>query len=78
LLVTNLELRLRSPFLPEILQWTVFADAGDVWNRGQSGSFQNFRLKVTPGVQLTALSPLGPVRLVVGYNPNSRPAGPIY
>ncbi len=78
LLVTNLELRLRSPFLPEILQWTVFADAGDVWNRGQSGSFQNFRLKVTPGIQLTALSPVGPVRLVVGYNPYSRPAGPIY
>jgi len=78
LLVTNLELRLRSPFLPDVLQWTVFADAGDVWNRGQLGSFQNFRLKVTPGIQLTALSPVGPVRLVVGYNPYSRPPGPIY
>ena len=78
LLVTNLELRLRSPFLPDVLQWTVFTDAGDVWNRGQAGSFQNFKLKVTPGVQLTALSPVGPVRLVVGYNPYSRPAGPIY
>ncbi|HYN83407.1 MAG TPA: BamA/TamA family outer membrane protein [Gemmatimonadaceae bacterium] len=78
LLVTNLELRLRSPFLPEVLQWTVFADAGDVWNRGQRGSFQNFSLKVTPGFQFTALSPVGPVRLVVGYNPYSRPPGPIY
>ena len=78
LLVSNLELRLRSPFLPDVLQWTVFTDAGDVWNRGQAGSFQNFSLKVTPGIQLTALSPVGPVRLVVGYNPYDRPAGPIY
>jgi outer membrane protein insertion porin family/translocation and assembly module TamA len=78
LLVSNLELRLRSPFLPDVLQWTLFTDAGDVWNRGNAGSFQNFSLKVTPGVQLTALSPVGPVRLVVGYNPYDRPAGPIY
>ena len=78
LLVTNLELRMPSPFLADILQWTIFTDAGDVWNRGQAGSFQNFHLKVTPGIQLTALSPVGPVRLVVGYNPYDRPAGPIY
>ncbi len=78
LLVSNLELRLPSPFLSDILQWTIFTDAGDVWNRGQAGSFQNFHLKVTPGIQLTALSPVGPVRLVVGYNPYDRPPGPIY
>ncbi len=78
LLVSNFELRLRSPFLPEVLQWTLFTDAGDVWNRGQLGNFQNFGLKVTPGIQLTALSPVGPVRLVVGYNPYNRPRGPIY
>ena len=78
LLVSNLELRLKSPFLPDVLQWTLFTDAGDVWNRGQQGSFQNFRIKVTPGIQLTALSPVGPVRLVMGYNPYDRPAGPIY
>jgi outer membrane protein insertion porin family/translocation and assembly module TamA len=77
LLVSNLELRLRSPFLPEVLQWTLFTDAGDVWNR-QTETFQNFRLKVTPGIQMTALTPVGPVRLVVGYNPYNRPPGPIY
>ena len=49
LLVSNLELRLRSPFLADVLQWTLFTDAGDVWNRGQLGGFQNFRIKVTPG-----------------------------
>jgi outer membrane protein insertion porin family/translocation and assembly module TamA len=78
LLVSNLELRLRSPFLPDVLQWTLFTDAGDVWNRGQTQTFQNFSLKVTPGIQMTALTPVGPVRLVVGYNPYNRPSGPIY
>ncbi len=77
MIVSNLELRLPSPFLPEVLQWTVFTDGGDVWNRGKT-SFQNFSFKVTPGLQLTAFSPVGPVRIVMGYNPYRRPAGPLY
>jgi outer membrane protein insertion porin family len=36
------------------------------------------KLKVTPGIQLTAFSPVGPVRLAIGYNPYQRPRGPIY
>ncbi|MGZ8831406.1 MAG: autotransporter assembly complex protein TamA, partial [Thermoanaerobaculia bacterium] len=75
LLVANLELRLRSPFLPDLLQWTVFTDAGEVWNRGSLGSL---KLKVTPGIQLTAFSPVGPIRAAIGYNPYARPAGPLY
>jgi outer membrane protein insertion porin family/translocation and assembly module TamA len=78
MVVSNLELRMPSPFLREFLQWTIFTDAGDVWNRGSSNSFQNFRVKVTPGVQLTAFSPVGPVRVVMGYNPYRRPSGPLY
>ncbi|MEO5904741.1 MAG: BamA/TamA family outer membrane protein, partial [Gemmatimonadaceae bacterium] len=78
MVVANLELRLPSPFLPDLLQWTVFTDGGDVWNRGQSNSFQNFAFKVTPGIQLTAFSPVGPVRIVIGYNPYRRPSGPLY
>ena len=35
-------------------------------------------LKVTPGVQVTAFSPVGPVRVSVGYNPYRRPPGPLY
>ncbi|HEU4747460.1 MAG TPA: BamA/TamA family outer membrane protein [Gemmatimonadaceae bacterium] len=75
LVVGNLELRLRSPVLRELLQWTVFTDAGEVWNRGSLGER---KLKVTPGIQLTAFSPVGPVRAAVGYNPYARPAGPLY
>src|SRR2546423_249042 len=77
LMVGNLELRLRSPFLPELLQWTLFTDAGEVWNRG-TRQLKEVKLKVTPGIQVTAFSPVGPVRLAVGYNPYHRPPGPIY
>ena len=78
LVVTNLELRTPSPFLPELLQLTLCTDAGEVWNRGRSDSFENFSIKVTPGFQITAFSPVGPVRFVIGYNPYNRPDGPIY
>lgn len=78
LAVGNIELRLRSPVLPDVLQFAVFADAGDVWNRGGASTFGGFNIKVTPGVQLAALTPVGPARVVVGYNPYRRPAGPIY
>jgi outer membrane protein assembly factor BamA len=77
LVVGNAELRLRSPFLPELLQLTIFTDAGEVWNRG-TPQVSSVRLKVTPGIQLTAFSPVGPVRLAVGYNPYQRPRGPLY
>src|SRR5205814_10410955 len=51
LVVGNVELRLRSPFRPELLQFTMFTDAGEVWNRGQS-QIKEVKLKVTPGIQL--------------------------
>jgi len=78
LLVGNIELRLRSPFLPDVLQWTAFTDAGSVWNRGGGSSLTRVRLKVTPGIQMTAFTPVGPVRAAVGYNPYRRPEGPLY
>ncbi len=77
LLVGNAELRLRMPFLSDLLQFTLFTDAGEVWNRG-TGQLKQVKLKVTPGIQLTAFSPVGPVRVAVGYNPYHRPPGPIY
>ncbi|HMI43294.1 MAG TPA: BamA/TamA family outer membrane protein, partial [Gemmatimonadaceae bacterium] len=78
LLVGNLELRLRSPVLPQLLQFTIFTDAGEVWNRGGGAQVKAVKLKVTPGVQVTAFSPVGPVRVAVGYNPYQRPKGPLY
>ena len=78
LVVGNVELRLRSPVLPDLLQITLFTDAGEVWNRGSTQALGGVRLKVTPGIQLTAFSPVGPVRAAIGYNPYRRPAGPLY
>jgi outer membrane protein insertion porin family/translocation and assembly module TamA len=77
LLVGNIELRLRSPVLPELLQFTLFTDAGEVWNRG-TPQVSSVRLKVTPGIQVTAFSPVGPVRVAIGYNSYQRPKGPLY
>jgi len=78
LIVGNLELRLRSPVAPELLQFTVFTDAGEVWNRGGGSTLNRVKLKVTPGIQITAFSPVGPVRAAIGYNPYRRPPGPLY
>jgi outer membrane protein insertion porin family/translocation and assembly module TamA len=77
LVVANAELRFRSPFLSDLLQFAVFGDAGEVWVSGTS-LFENFRLKFTPGVQVAALTPVGPIRVILGYNPYRRPNGPIY
>ncbi len=77
LAVGNVELRLRSPFAPDLLQWTLFTDAGEVWNRG-TPQVSEVKLKVTPGIQVTAFSPVGPVRFAIGYNPYVRPKGPLY
>jgi outer membrane protein insertion porin family/translocation and assembly module TamA len=86
LIVANLEVRLRSRFFPELLQYTVFLDGGDVWQRespiGQrshqaSKLFLN-GLKWTPGIGVRVFTPVGPFQANVGYNPFSQPRGAIY
>jgi outer membrane protein assembly factor BamA len=86
LIVANLELRLRSRFFPELLQYTLFVDGGDVWSRetavgrrahSASKLFLN-GLKWTPGVGVRVFTPVGPFQANVGYNPFSQPPGAIY
>jgi outer membrane protein assembly factor BamA len=86
LIVANFELRLRSRFFPELLQYTIFADAGDVWSRetligrrthDASKLFLN-GLKWTPGVGVRVFTPVGPFQANVGYNPFAQPDGAIY
>ncbi len=77
LVVANLEWRIRSPFLPELIQWVLFADAGQVYNRAsETVNFGQF--KVTPGGGLRVASPVGPLRLDVAYNGYPSRAGAAY
>jgi outer membrane protein insertion porin family/translocation and assembly module TamA len=86
LVVTNFELRIRSKFFPELLQYTLFADAGDVWQRGTVIGARNHKasalflngLRWTPGIGVRVFTPVGPFQANVGYNPFPRPAGAIY
>ncbi|MEO8621369.1 MAG: BamA/TamA family outer membrane protein [bacterium] len=86
LIVANFEARLRSPFYPELIQYTFFADAGDVWQRGRSVGASDHKasalwlngLKWTPGIGVRVFTPVGPFQANVGYNPYARPAGAIY
>jgi outer membrane protein assembly factor BamA len=73
--VGNLEYRWRSPFLREVLQWAFFVDAGQVWN-GNIAEMHG--LLWTPGVGVRVFTPVGPIRLDVGYNPYLLPAGAAY
>jgi outer membrane protein insertion porin family/translocation and assembly module TamA len=85
LIVANLELRFRSFFLPELIQYTAFADAGDVWQRGtnlgraHTGNRLYLNgLRWTPGVGIRVFTPVGPFQANVGYNPYALPAGAIF
>jgi outer membrane protein insertion porin family/translocation and assembly module TamA len=78
-IVANIELRMRAPAYPELAQYALFIDAGQVWNRGRAGTGVNFAdIRVTPGIGLRVFTPVGPLRVDVGYNPYRRPAGPAY
>jgi outer membrane protein assembly factor BamA len=78
--VGNVELRLRSPFLPRYLGWTVFVDAGRVQPQVATADldkqFQAYR--VTPGIGVRVETPIGPLRMDVGYNSYGPPSGPAY
>jgi len=68
LFLANAELRFRVPGLSERIRGAIFVDAGDVFERRTaSGLFDN--LRVTPGAGLRFVTPLGPIRFDVAYNP---------
>jgi len=79
LAAANIELRVPSPVFPDRFQLAFFADAGQVWTRGGSGVEQSFdNMRITPGLGLRVVSPVGPIRVDVGYNPYPREAGAAY
>jgi outer membrane protein assembly factor BamA len=79
LVVGNVDYRFRTPLLPDLLQFSVFTDAGEVWDRGYTSErFGLQRLRWTPGVGLRVFSPVGPIQVNVAYNPYDYPSGQIY
>jgi outer membrane protein assembly factor BamA len=79
MLVGNAELRIASPFLSNLLTWTLFADVGELWNRGAGAGGLGFRsAKVTPGLGLRLRTPIGYLRADLAYNRYDRPGGAAY
>jgi outer membrane protein insertion porin family/translocation and assembly module TamA len=77
LVVANVELRMPSPLLGNLLRVAVFVDAGQLWNRG----FEAIHLgdiRVTPGAGIRVPSPVGPFRLDVAFNGYAARSGASY
>ena len=69
LLVGQIDYRVRSPVLPQLLQFTFFTDAGSVWNWDTQSTNGGFQPRFTPGIGVRAFTPLGPIQVNAGYNP---------
>jgi outer membrane protein assembly complex protein YaeT len=74
MLLANVELRFPIPVSPFDLSGALFVDAGRLF--GGTGEFDSWR--ITPGVGFRLGSPIGPVRLDIGYNPYPPIGGPLY
>ncbi|MBB4637214.1 BamA/OMP85 family outer membrane protein [Longimicrobium terrae] len=59
------------------LRGAVFLDAGQVWDTRDT-TLVRPGIRFTPGVGGRFATPVGPIRLDVGYNPYSREPGPLY
>jgi outer membrane protein assembly factor BamA len=73
--VINAELRFPSPFLRRQLRLAAFVDAGSVSN-GNLWDARDWR--ITPGVGLRIITPVGPARVDMAYNPYGPITGTLY
>ncbi len=72
--VANLELRF--PFAAGRWVWVAFVDVGRVWSAGAEVSGGD-RMAWSPGVGIRYQSPVGPLRLDIGYNTSSAAQFPV-
>lgn len=77
MIVGSVELRMPSPWLSDIARLAAFVDAGHVAAPGTE-LLSATGLRVTPGAGLRLLTPVGPFRLDVAYNPYRPIEGPLY
>ena len=73
----NLELRVPAPIFADRVRLGLFVDVGQVWERGDTLTTVS-GLRVTPGLGLRFITPLGPVRLDAAYDGYAQEPGPLY
>jgi outer membrane protein assembly factor BamA len=71
--IGNIEIRFPTPLFVGRLRGAVFVDAGTLSNEGEPAP-----VRVTPGVGLRYISPLGAIRFDVAYNKYPLEAGRVY
>jgi outer membrane protein assembly factor BamA len=76
LAVASAELRAPAPFWSEFLWLVAFADAGAI-GTGALWDLAREDWRVTPGAGARILTPFGPFRIDVGYNPYDPVAAPL-
>jgi outer membrane protein insertion porin family len=74
--VASVELRVPSPFWSDLMRLVAFVDAGAVGTRAL-WDLASEDWRVTPGAGLRLQTPVGPLRVDVGYNPHPRPVAPL-
>jgi outer membrane protein assembly factor BamA len=77
LVIANAELRLPSPFLGNIVRLALFVDAGTI-GVGNVWDVALLDWRVTPGAGIRFDTPVGPIRLDIGYNPYDLERGPLF
>ena len=75
--LANLELRFPSPIWQSRLRLVAFVDAGGLWDQ-TAGGLMAAGLRITPGLGVRLVTPLGPLRFDVAYNGYPRQQGPLY
>ncbi len=73
----GVELRIRDPFFPEILEYVPFIDGGQVQQVG-AHNLTVGSLNYTPGLGFRIFTPIGPIQLNLGYNPYGGRPGTAY
>jgi outer membrane protein insertion porin family len=75
--VANLEVRMPSPFLTNVLRLVAFVDAGAI-AEGSLWELDAREWKLTPGAGARLQTPVGPIRFDVAYNPHDPRRGPLF
>ena len=77
MIIGSVEVRMPSPIMSDILRLAAFVDAGQVSAPG-SEVLSSGGLRFTPGAGVRFVTPVGPFRLDLAFNPYRSEPGPLY